>query len=347
MRSTTMNDAVALSETPFPAQNILVHRAEDFCVVEGVNEGDTLSILGELEADDTYALSGGAAAQRLALLTHGDGTLEIASGSAVGRTGAPLHLDCALVLMSADGQAHDAIVLVETDSDQTVAAVYLLPLEPLRVGAPYRLVKAERAAVRQTFAQIACVSFSRGTNITLATGAQVPIEKLRIGDRVLTRDNGPQAVRWIGQTTVRAAGEFAPIVIAPGTLNNLNELVVSPHPRLFVYQRSDQLGVGRAELLVKARHLVNGTTVRVRSGGYIDYFQILFDSHHIIYAEGIAAESMLVEPRTRPALPPELLDRLPGLLPNHGSRDTHGTDVQKALLDRPDAIDLLRRASMQ
>jgi hypothetical protein len=335
------------NDTPFPAQNILVYRAEAFCVVEGVNEGDALSIFDDLEPDDTYALRDDATALRMALHTHADGTLEIASASATGRVGAPLHLDCALMLMSPDGQVFSAIVMVETEPDQTIAAIYLLPLDALRPGAPYRLVKAERDAARRTFAQIACVSFSRGTHITMATGAQVPIEKLRVGDRVLTRDNGAKAVRWIGQTTVRATGEFAPIVIAPDTLNNLNELVVSPQHRLFVYQRSDQLGVGRSELLVKARHLVNGTTVRVRSGGYVDYFQLLFDSHHIIYAEGIAAESMLVEPRTRPALPPELLERLPGLMPRHSSRDAHGTDVQKALLERPDAIDLLRRASMQ
>ena len=85
----------------------------------------------------------------------------------------------------------------------------------------------------------------------------------------------------------------------------------------------------------------------MQDGGFVEYFQLLFDRHHIIYAEGIAAESMLVDPRTRPALPAELLEKLAAILPQHGGRDLKGLDVQKALLDRPDAIDLLRRASMQ
>ena len=84
----------------------------------------------------------------------------------------------------------------------------------------------------------------------------------------------------------------------------------------------------------------------MQQGGFVEYFQILFDAHHIIYAEGIAAESMLIDPRTRPALPRELLEKLGAILPGHGRGDMHGLDVQKTLLDRPDAIDLLRRASI-
>ena len=56
---------------------------------------------------------------------------------------------------------------------------------------------------------------------------------------------------------------------------------------------------------------------------------------------------MLVDPRTRPALPADLLEKLAAILPQHADRGLQELDVQKALLDRPDAIDLLRRASMQ
>lgn len=331
----------------YPAQMLLVHEAEAFRVAEGVNLGDALSVLEELAFDDIYELSQGARVRRLPVRQHEGGRLEICQGAAAGTPGAQLHLDAALVLMSPDGQTLDAIVLVETDADLAIAAIYLLPLAPMAERVPYRLVKAEREAARRKFAQVACVSFTRGTHITLASGAQVPIEDLRVGDRVLTRDDGAQQIRWIGQSTVRATGDFAPIVITAGTLNNMGDLVVSPDHRLFVYQRNDALGAGKAELLVKARHLVNGETVFVQRGGFVDYFQLVFDRHHIIYAEGIAAESLLIDPRTRPALPVELLERLRDLLPDHGRRDAHGLDVQKALLDRPDAIDLLRRASMR
>ncbi|MEO0502301.1 MAG: Hint domain-containing protein, partial [Pseudomonadota bacterium] len=164
---------------------------------------------------------------------------------------------------------------------------------------------------------------------------------LKVGDRVLTRNDGVQAVRWIGQSTVRAVGDFAPIRIRAGTLNNAHDLVVSPDHRLFIYQRSDQLGAGRSELLVKARHLVNGDSVTVQDGGFVDYFELLFDTHQIIYAEGIAAESMLIDTRTKPVVP----DEVRAVIAPHTTTGLQGLDVTEALLDRPDAAEILRRAS--
>jgi len=336
-----------VTDTSTPVQNVPVYHADAFRVSFGANLGDAISHMDELMADDIYTLSPGATRQRLALRTTTKGDFRVAGGTELGMPGALLHLDCAVHLMSPDGQITDALILVEVDQSGHIAATYLLPLAPLLAKTDYTLVNMDRTSAHRKFAQVACVSFSRGTHITLGSGQQKPIEDLQVGDKVLTRDDGVQAVRWIGQSTVRATGDFAPIVIRAGTLNNTGDLVVSPDHRLFVYQRSDELGTGQPELLVKARHLVNGTSVYVQNGGFVEYYQILFDSHHIIYAEGIAAESMLVDPRTRPALPQELLDKLGAILPGHGRGDMHGLDVQQALLDRPDAIDLLRRASMR
>ncbi len=328
-------------------QNIPVYRAEDFRVNFGANLGDGISHMEDLVPDDVYALEPGAVRHRLALYSRDEGGFCIAQGTQLGTPDAVLHLDCAISLMSPEGHTSEALILVEVDQDNHIAATYLLPLAPLTVGNNYTLVGTDRKGARRKFAQVASVSFTRGTRISLASGAMVPIQDLKVGDRVLTRDEGAQAIRWIGQSTVRAVGDFAPIVIAAGALNNLGDLVVSPDHRLFVYQRSDRIGAGQPELLVKARHLVNGETVYVQNGGFVDYFQILFDHHHIIYAEGIAAESMLIDPRTRPALPPELLEKLGEILPGHGKRGNHGLDVQEALLNRPDAIDILRRASLR
>lgn len=326
-------------------QSIPVYPADDFCVISGANLGDAMSFLDELEFNDIYELSQDASRLRLSVHPCEDGTFAIAEDSETGTPGSVLHLDCVLTLMCGNGRCTEALILVEVDADGHVSDVHMLPMSPIEVRTEYTLVGADRETARQKFAQIACVSFTRGTRITMSDGRQKPIEDLEVGDRVLTRDDGPQAIRWIGQSTVRAEGDLAPIVIKAGTLNNAYDLVVSPEHRLFVYQRVDQIGAGRADLLVKARHLVNGESIYVQQGGFVDYFQILFDHHHIIYAEGIAAESMLVDPRTRPALPKELIRKLSEILPQHERGTAHGVDVHKALLDRPDAIELLRRAS--
>ena len=335
-----------MSAQTSPAQSIPVYKARHFSVCIGANLGDAISVCDNMMLDDIYMLDHGADLERLSLYAFADGSFGVADNTELGQPGASLHLDCAMNLMSPDGHNTDALVLVEVDESGDIVDIYLLPLAPLQSKTEYSLVGLDRESARQKFAQVACVSFTRGTHITMASGAQTRIENLKVGDRVLTRDDGPQQVRWIGHSTVRATGEFAPIVVKAGTLNNSNDLTISPDHRLFIYQRTDQIGAGQSELLLKARHLVNGDSVYVQSGGFVEYFQILFDRHNIIYAEGIAAESMLVDPMTRPALPADLLETL-NTLPEHARRDSHGLDVQEALLDRPDAIELLRRASME
>lgn len=333
--------AATVSPNTAPVQTLPVYRAESFLVTDGVNLGDEIAPLDELVFDDIYRLDPGADRLRLGLQAQGDRVFRVAEGSECGQSGATLYLDCVLNFMSPDGMATDALVFVELDPEGHLAELYLLPLVPLRAKTDYTLVGADRDSAHRKLAQVACVSFTRGTHITMGNGAQVCIEDLNVGDRVLTRDDGVQQVRWIGQSTTRALGAFAPIVIKAGTLNNEGDLVVSPDHRLFVYQRSDEIGAGQSELMVKARHLVNGDSVFVQEGGFVEYFQILFDRHHILYAEGIAAESMLADPRTKPALPGELLERMGG-----AQRDgAHGLEVHESLLDRPDAVAALRRAS--
>lgn len=330
-----------------PAQSIPVYHAPDLTVVNGANLGDPLSFADELDLDDTYELRLNARLRRLSLVPGESGTFTISPETALGHPGATVHLDCCLTMMSSSGQTAEILVLVEVDDAGHVENIYALPLAPLAPRMGYSLVGIDRDSARQRFAQVACVSFSRGTHITMASGAQKPIEQLQVGDLVLTRDDGPRAVRWIGQSTVRAVGEFAPIRIRAGTLHNEQDLLVSPDHRLFIYQRFDALGAGRHEVLVRARHLVNGDTVTRQQGGFIDYFQLLFDSHHIIFAEGIAAETFLIDTRTRDALPRELTEAVEAALPGHQGRKHMEYEVSEALLDHPDAASLLKKASTQ
>ncbi len=325
-----------------PSKTVPVYLSENFRVSYGANEGDGLSFAADLTLDDVYALDTVAQPTRLSLARQ-DGRHVIAGDSATGVAGAKVHLDCTVTLMGYGTTVTEVLVLVEVDGQGHARQVYLLPLAPLEPKVEYRLVGIDTRTVDRKLAQVACVSFTSGTQITLGTGRQCKIEDLRPGDKVLTRDDGIQPVRWIGQSTQRAVGAFAPIRITAGTLNNLNDLLVSPDHRLFIYQRQDRLGVGRAELLIKASYLVNGTSVTVQEGGFVDYYQLLFDTHEIIYAEGIAAESMLVDDTTAPLLDEALLNSL-SLEPSM-HRELNAHDVQKALLKRPDTVDILRKAS--
>lgn len=326
------------------AQSIPVYRADDFLVVDGANMDDALSFADEVMLDDVYELGLSAKRQRLSLLAQANGTHIISEDTQIGTPGARVIVDSCMTVMTADGSTLELLLLVELDADDHVANIYVLPLAVLASNAHYRLVGVERENAARKLAQVACVSFSRGTNITMSSGAQRPIEGLQVGDKVLTRDDGGQEIRWIGQHTVRAVGDFAPILIKAGTLNNTNDLMVSPDHRLFIYQRRDALGAGRSEVLVKARHLVNGDTVTQQDGGFIDYFQLLFDQHEIIYAEGIAAETLLVDTRTRPALTDTVSSEVLEALDGHTGWLHQEFEVGADLLG-PDAADKLRKAS--
>lgn len=329
------------SETITTKQTITVFRGEDFVVTEGVADGDALSFADELVLDDTYQLRRSAVRGRLTLGFGQDGvTFRVGEESELGQGGNKVALDCCITIMAPDSTTFDALIFVEIEAGG-VEDIYILPLAVFHPDTPYQLVGVDREVASTRLAEVACVSFTRGTHITMASGRQMPIEDLRAGDRVLTRDDGPQEIRWVGQTTLRATGSFAPVVIKRGVLHNENDLIVSPDHRLFVYQRQDRLGAGRSEVLVKVRHLINHDTVYQQDGGFVDYFQLLFDEHQIIYAEGIAAESLLIDPRTRAALPERVNTRGAG----HSHRPHLDYEVQEELLKTPNAVELLRKAS--
>lgn len=327
-------------------QNLSVYCAGDLTVVRGASQGDAMSFADELSLDDLYELRPTGARSELIVQQGQDGTLAIAKGSAIGKAGNAVHLDAALTMMTVRGTTTELLLLVEVDSAGHAEAVYVLALAPLEPRLEYALIGIDRENARSRFAEVACVSFLRGTHVTLASGAQALIEDLKVGDMVLTRDDGPRPLRWIGNATTRAVGGGAPIRIRAGALNNSGDLIVSPESRLLIYQRSDALGVGRSEVLVCARHLVNGDSIVQQDGGFVDYFQLLFDEHQIIYAGGIAIETMLVNPRTRGMLPAKLNDTLPCPLPGHSDRRMQEFEVQQRILQRPDLAELLRRASI-
>lgn len=332
---------------PKALRDFPVYLAADFKAIDGANVGDELSDSEDLCLDDVYSLSLYAERHTITVHEASDGPFLVTERSEVGVHGHHLHLDSSITLMSQGGNTVEALILAEVHpTEQTLSQIFLLPLANIQSQLEYRLMRVDRDAAKTRLAEVSCVSFMRGTQITSGDGQQTPIESLKAGDRVLTRDNGPQTIRWIGSHTTRAIGEFATIILKAGALNNERDLHLSPNQRLFVYQRRDDLNVGRSEILVRADDLVDGETVVRVEGGFVEHFQILFDKHQIIYAEGIAAESLPFSRRTTDALPPEVAERFAQEIVGHTNQPHRDIEVSRAKLATKNAAERLRRSSI-
>ncbi|MGR3505141.1 MAG: Hint domain-containing protein [Paracoccaceae bacterium] len=134
------------------------------------------------------------------------------------------------------------------------------------------------------------ICFTAGTDILTAQGLR-RVEDLRPGDLVVTRDNGMQPLRWVGHRSVQGQGNFAPIRIETGVFGNTRPLLVSPQHRILHRSSMAALYFESPEVLLSAKHLVNGRTVTQTDCDSVTYVHLLFDQHEIIFAEGTASES--------------------------------------------------------
>lgn len=139
-----------------------------------------------------------------------------------------------------------------------------------------------------SFGTVAC--FCRGTMIDTKTGAR-PVEDLREGDLILTRDNGYMPLRWVTSSLLGGRGPQAPIRIAAGALGNDTELMVSPLHKMLISDWRAQLCMGEDEALVMAKSLVNGDTIRPAPCQSVEYFHLMLDSHEIVLSNNCWSES--------------------------------------------------------
>ena len=310
--------------------------AAHFRVVRGANEGDALSHAAELMLDDVYVLQPRTLPHLLTLRCRADGHFEDQSR----HPPRPLYLDSILSFMSLTGPTTEIMLLVALDEDGYLCDILPCPLTPLKHQTEYQLMRIDRSTARHRIAQHGAANFLKGTQITLASGAQCTVEALRPGDLLLTRDDGVQPLRWVSSETLRATGPLAPVTLATGALNNTAALTVSAEHRLFIYQRDDHLAAGRAEVMVRARDLVNGTTVTQQPGGFAEYVQLAFDRPQLIFAQGICAETTRLDAQTSPVLP-QNLQRI-----WQGSGTSMGLELTTAQLPATGTASKLRAAAM-
>ncbi|MFM2390757.1 MAG: hypothetical protein RLZZ437_2312 [Pseudomonadota bacterium] len=308
-----------------PGQAFQVFSADDLYVSNGVNQGDGLGTPDMVCLGDAYTLVQDAHPIRLALASTANATT-LAPGTEAGRPGDPVRLEARYTLMDPEGSKVDVMALY------CGGQRFALPLSPMARRVSYTLLEIDTAPQAARLTDLLNISFAQGTLITLPSGRAVEIESLQPGDLVLTRDHGPQPIRWVGRATLRAVGAFAPVVIPAGSMGNAGDLVVSQHHRMFLYQRKRLPGLATSELLVQAKHLVDDDTIFIREGGMVDYFSLIFDAHEIIYAEGIPAESLMVTEATLHRLPPELSEQVKAQFPGLSHNQHFGTEAGREAL---------------
>lgn len=155
----------------------------------------------------------------------------------------------------------------------------------------------DHAAPADLYLEDVFASFARGTMIATENGA-VAVEDLRPGDRLKTRDNGFQPVRWIGSCGMNvddAEPEDMPLRIkadALGTNRPSQDLIVGARFRVLTTHPSCQELFGAPEALAPAADLFNGETIlRVRPAGDLEFFNLACDGHEVIEANGLGTET--------------------------------------------------------
>jgi Ca2+-binding RTX toxin-like protein len=157
---------------------------------------------------------------------------------------------------------------------------------------------------QQALWQLGVPCFTGGTMIATPQG-EVPVESLRIGDEVLTLDQGAVPILWAGgrhldRAALEAQPDLRPVVIRENALGLHAEVMVSPQHAILAM-------TGQGERLVRAKHLADLGDPRfriARGKRQVSYHHILLPQHGIVTANGLAAESLYPGPIALRALGP-------------------------------------------
>lgn len=143
------------------------------------------------------------------------------------------------------------------------------------------------------------ICFTPGVLIDTPAGLR-PVETLREGDKVLTRDNGPQEVLWTGARRMSGARLYAMPEMRPVRINAhafgadrpRASFLVSPQHRMLVAGPEVESLFNAPEVLVAARDLTGTdfaqTDLAVRS---VTYVHLMLPRHEIVWANGLETES--------------------------------------------------------
>lgn len=147
------------------------------------------------------------------------------------------------------------------------------------------LIDAERA-VRWAL-DAAC--FAQGTRIATPGGA-VPVESLRAGDLVRTLSGAARPVRWVGHRRVDCQRHPKPEQVWP---IRVQAHAFAPGQPARALHLSPDHAVWVGGTLIPIRYLANGASIAQAPRPAVTYFHVELDTHDVLLAEGLPAESFL------------------------------------------------------
>jgi hypothetical protein len=134
--------------------------------------------------------------------------------------------------------------------------------------------------------------FCEGTPIRTPQG-EVRIEELRVGDLVTTMRGEAVPIKWIGRNIYRKSGSTWPSRVVPIRVSRFAMDGKTPYTDLYL---SPQHALFIDGSLLPVRYLVNGTSIVPATPSdteTVQYLQIVLDTHEVIWAAGVAAETFV------------------------------------------------------
>lgn len=177
--------------------------------------------------------------------------------------------------------------------------------------------------VGMLYDDLGSVCFCSGSKIKTSRG-EIPVEELKMGDLVTTRDKGFQKIRWVGSKKCDAIDlavnrKLHPIRIKANALGDgfpEKDLMVSRQHRMLIKSKIALRMFGCHEILVPAIKLIGMDGIDIlEDQDAVEYFHILFDEHEIIYANNTPSESFYLGDQALDTVSKEQLQELKTLFP--------------------------------
>ena len=148
-------------------------------------------------------------------------------------------------------------------------------------------VDYDTAAGNEAYGAWPC--YVTGTRILTDRG-EIAVEDLAVGDRVVTVAGQHRPIAWIGHRALDITRHRDPALVWPVRVEAGAFGDNRPHRDLWL---SPEHAVLVGGVLVQVGRLLNGATIAQVPRDHVTYWHIELDSHDLVWAEGLEAESFL------------------------------------------------------